>query len=119
MNMETLLAKSGPRQRGGSAFGHLYRTARWQRLRKAQLENAPLCAFCLAQGYAVPATVCDHVDGHPLGETEEMFWSGPFQSLCQRCHNGAKQEQEWRGSLRGGDEAGMPLDRNHHWNAVR
>ena len=77
------------RQRVGSAFGHLYRTTRWQRLRKAQLENE-LCAFCLTQGYAVPATVCDHVDGHRLGETEEMFWSGPFQSLCQRYHNGAK-----------------------------
>ena len=106
------------RQGGGSAFSHLYPTARWQRLRKAQLEKEPLCAYCMAQGDAVVATVCDHIDGHPNGETEETFWSGPFQSLCQRCHSGAKQEQERRGSLRGGDVNGMPIDRNHHWNTV-
>ena len=113
------LSTNKVRQRGGSAYGQLYRTARWQRLRKAQLEKEPLCGYCAAQGYAVVATVCDHIDGHPSGETEEKFWSGPFQSLCQGCHNGAKQEQERRGSLRGGDINGMPIDRNHHWNTVR
>ena len=110
--------KSNIRQRGGTAFVYLYRAARWQRLRKAQLESEPLCVYCMAQGYAVLATVCDHIKGHPSGETEQQFWSGPFQSLCQRCHNGAKQELEQRGTLRGGDVSGMPLDRNHHWNAV-
>lgn len=104
------------RQRGGTAFAHLYRTARWQGIRRAQLAQEPLCAYCLAQGNTKLATVCDHVNGHPVGETEQGFWVGPFQSLCASCHNGAKQEQERHGTLRGGTTDGWPLDQNHHWN---
>jgi hypothetical protein len=39
-----------------------------------------------------PATVCDHVTPH-RGDVAK-FWSGPFQSLCQPCHDREKQRAE-------------------------
>jgi len=36
--------------------------------------------------------VCDHVTAHR--GSEELFWSGPFQSLCFSCHNSKKQREE-------------------------
>ena len=104
------------RQPGGTAYKQMYSTSRWQRVRRRQLEKEPLCAYCLRQGYTVAANVCDHVKGHPSGETEEQFWEGPFQSLCKACHNGAKQVLERRGRLAGGDEYGWPIDPDHEWN---
>ena len=75
----------------------LYGTARWQRTAKAQLDTEPLCAMCLAAGRVTPATVCDHID--PASKlTEEGFFAGPFQSLCDqapwRCHSRVKQLEE-------------------------
>lgn len=66
-----------------------YKTARWQRLRAAQLQAYPLCAMCPG---VVPATICDHVQPHRGDETK--FWTGPFQSLCKPCHDSDKQRIE-------------------------
>ena len=98
------------RQNGGSAFAHLYGTARWQRTRKTQLEREPLCSKCKARGHVTVATVCNHTNGHPAGETEEMFWSGPFDSQCANCHN-VDQARLERGAVqvRGCDEDGWPI----------
>jgi hypothetical protein len=57
----------------------------------------------------VAATVCDHVNGHPAGETEAMFWDGPFQSLCRDCHNSDKARIERGREFRGCDADGWPL----------
>jgi 5-methylcytosine-specific restriction protein A len=65
---------------------------RWQRLREAQLSAHPLCAMCLEAEIVEEAKVCDHVEPHRGDET--LFWSGPFQSLCEACHNGRKQREE-------------------------
>jgi hypothetical protein len=97
------------RQRGGSAFNHLYNLQRWKRTRAEQLAKQPLCEFCLKRGRTVPANVCDHVNGHPVGETEAMFWEGPFQSLCNDCHNGDKARMEHGRAPRGCDDDGWPL----------
>ncbi len=98
------------RQTGGSAFAHLYGTARWQRTRKAQLEREPLCSKCKARGHVTVATVCNHSNGHPAGETEEMFWTGPFDSQCANCHSSDQARLE-RGSaqIRGCDNDGWPI----------
>lgn len=98
------------RQRGGTAFAHLYKTARWQRIRKAQLAREPLCSRCAARGEVTAATVCNHTNGHPAGETEDQFWSGPFDSQCVTCHSGETARIE-RGAtmLKGCDEDGWPL----------
>ena len=75
-----------------------YNTARWQRLRKRQLQKEPLCRFHQARGEFVPATVCDHTEPH-RGDLER-FWAGPFQSLCDPCHNSDKQRMERGGKPR-------------------
>jgi 5-methylcytosine-specific restriction enzyme A len=67
-----------------------YNTARWQRLREAQLQAEPLCAMCHPR--LTPATVCDHIEPHN-GDLAK-FWAGPFQSLCKRCHDSDKQRME-------------------------
>jgi hypothetical protein len=46
----------------------------------------------MEQDRITAATVCDHV--HPHRGDEVLFFSGPFQSLCETCHNSAKQREE-------------------------
>lgn len=98
------------RQRGGGRFSANYRTAKWQRVRRFQLDREPLCKFCERRGLVVLATVCNHVNGHPAGETEQQFWEGPFNSLCADCHNSDQARLERGGKqIRGCDEDGWPV----------
>src|SRR5262249_50323750 len=90
-----------------------YKTARWLKLRDAQLAAEPLCRMCHASGDITPAIACDHIEPHRGNETK--FWSGPFQSLCKTHHNATKQRDEARGYQTGCDASGMPLDERHHW----
>jgi len=88
------------RRREQLRYRRLYGTAHWQRTAKQQLAAHPLCAMCLAVGRIIPATVCDHID--PASKlTEESFFAGPFQSLCDqapwRCHSRVKQMEERSG----------------------
>lgn len=98
------------RKRGGTAFSHLYGTARWQRTRKAQLDRQPLCEYCAKRKHTKVATVCNHTNGHPAGETEQQFWEGPFNSLCADCHNSDQARIE-KGAvqIRGCDADGWPI----------
>src|SRR5262245_46438590 len=41
-----------------------YSTARWARIRRHQLREQPLCAFCLERGIVTAAEICDHVEPH-------------------------------------------------------
>lgn len=66
----------------------LYNTARWRKLRAYILKRDYFtCQLCGATGAAAGTLVCDHVRGHPPDEDEEMFWRGPFQCVCEHCHN--------------------------------
>lgn len=78
---------------GRGGHRHLYRTARWQRIRaKVLLDAAYTCAKCsTVQGRNM---VCDHVNGHAPGESEATFWAGPFQALCTTCHESVKKREE-------------------------
>lgn len=96
----------------------LYNSALWKQLRRAQLEAHPLCKFCSALGRVVAATVVDHRKPH-RGDESMFFDAENLQSLCKPCHDGAKQELEKSGTLRGCGLDGLPLDANHHWNARR
>lgn len=98
-----------------AAYRSLYRTARWRRTRAEQLSKQPLCETCLSQGRITAATVCNHADKDSK-RTEEGFFAGPFTSECAPCHDSVIQKQEKRGHIIGCDDAGMPLDPNHHWN---
>jgi len=92
---------------------NLYYTARWARLRKAQLAREPLCKFCEQMGQTTPATICDHIEPH-RGDVAK-FWKGPFMSLCVRCHNVIKKQLEESGVLIGCDQDGFPVDPKHPW----
>ena len=84
-------------------------------MRYHQLSNHPLCAMCAKLGKITPATIADHIKAH-RGD-EELFFDGEnLQSLCKTCHDGAKQQMEKSGTLRGCGLDGLPLDANHHWN---
>jgi 5-methylcytosine-specific restriction protein A len=95
----------------------LYSTARWQRIRKYQLMEHPLCKYCAERGLVTPATVCDHVEPH-RGDVGK-FWCGPFQSLCKPCHDSAKRFVEERGYRPDVGLDGWPLDLNHPANRAR
>jgi 5-methylcytosine-specific restriction protein A len=45
--------------------------------------------MCAGHGMLVPAFACDHIEPH-RGD-ERLFWAGPFQSLCENCHNSSKK----------------------------
>ena len=97
-----------------------YETARWQRRRRHQLRDQPLCAMCLQHGLVVPATIADHVHAH-RGDFN-AFWEGELQSLCKQCHDGPKlaHEREQRRPYRrdvGAD--GWPTDPRHPANQPR
>jgi 5-methylcytosine-specific restriction protein A len=58
---------------------------KWKTFRLSFLADHPLCETCRAEGRLTEATVVDHVTPHK-GD-REAFWAGPFQSLCEVCHN--------------------------------
>src|SRR5215471_2739471 len=82
--------------RGSSVeWDGFYKTARWKRLRKLQLTQHPLCAFCLERGIVTAANVADHVVPH--GGDRHAFVTGKLQSLCEACHNTTKRQIELHG----------------------
>lgn len=80
------------RRRDESETRRNYGMQRWKRVRASQLAAFPLCARCESHGRVTAATVCDHVFPH-RGDLD-VFWNGPFQSLCAPCHDSAKQSEE-------------------------
>jgi 5-methylcytosine-specific restriction enzyme A len=99
-----------------SSWDKLYASPRWRRLRRYQLQAHPLCKFCAERGLVEPATIVDHVEPHH-GDLNK-FWLGKLQSLCKRCHDGAKREIELYGYRRDIGLDGYPLDPNHpcYWH---
>lgn len=97
-----------------SEYSHLYKTYKWQQIRKRHLEQEPLCVMCEDDGIATLATVCDHIEPHK-GDIYK-FHAGPFQSLCKKHHDSTKAREENSGVVVGCDVNGDPIDPNHHWN---
>lgn len=99
-----------------SAHHRLYGSA-WVRARAAFLKSHPLCVMCLSQGLLIAADTVDHIKPH-RGDLA-LFWDqANWQPLCKPCHDGPKREQEFTGTLRGCDTAGVPTDDGHHWNCA-
>jgi 5-methylcytosine-specific restriction protein A len=74
--------------RGIQRAGHaIYRTRRWQLLRRRVLFEQPICAGC---DNALAVDV-DHVT--PLGQGGAPYARSNVQGLCKRCH-GAKTRLE-------------------------
>jgi 5-methylcytosine-specific restriction endonuclease McrA len=91
----------------------LYATARWQRLRRHQLREHPLCKFCLEKGIVEPATVVDHVEPHGGDRVKFFVGFDGLQSLCKRCHDSAKKQIELHGYRKDVGLDGWPLDPRH------
>lgn len=93
----------------------LYSTALWRKLRADHKRSHPFCEFCLRRGLRVQMKHVDHKIRH--GNDPKKFYDpANLQSLCERCHNSAKQRMERGGRLLGADSDGMPTDPNHPWN---
>lgn len=108
------------RSKEAAEYRRLYNLAAWRGpngRRAMQLQAEPLCRFCEAAGAVTAATVADHIQPH-RGDLD-LFWNGELQSLCEQCHNQAKQMIENRGYHDMCDAAGYPLDVRHPANKRR
>ena len=99
------------RRRQSQPWRHLYKTARWQRIRQQQLQSHPLCAWHLKSGRLVPATVVHHVHRHEGNAA--LFFGGPFESLCKFCHDSLAQQEERIGFSPEIGADGWPVDPRH------
>ncbi|MGZ9812629.1 HNH endonuclease [Pseudoroseicyclus sp. H15] len=81
-------------ERRTNPLRHLYKTARWQRLRwKVLTRDLFTCRRCHKLEADTSLLVADHVIPH-RGD-EALFWDeGNLQCLCTTCHDGAKQREE-------------------------
>lgn len=76
-----------------SAWQHLYKRARWRRLREAHKDANPLCVYCLDAEEISEVEVVDHIKPHK-GDLD-LFWDPEnLQSLCKACHDGRKQRED-------------------------
>jgi 5-methylcytosine-specific restriction protein A len=91
-----------------------YQLERWRKQSRYQLQLEPWCRFCAERGIAMPATIADHVEPHHGNPS--AFWFGKLQSLCARCHSGAKAFAERHGYSQEIGSDGYPIDPNHPAN---
>jgi len=98
-----------------------YNTAAWQRLRRAHLDQFPMCEDCGAIGRMVLANTVDH--RVPISAGGDPFpGHDGLASYCPACH-GAKTARgveagavRTRKPRRGCDASGQPLDPAHQWH---
>lgn len=96
-----------------------YNTVRWQRLRRAHLDQFPLCIACHEAGTIREANTVDHrvaiSDGGPAFPGHDGL-----HSYCTSCHSKKTARGPEAGAVRasrhGCDEHGNPLDPAHPWN---
>lgn len=75
-------------------YHFLYSSVTWAKLRKAHLNNNPLCVECKEEGKLKFAKVVDHIIPHK-GETDLFFAVSNLQSLC-KLHHDRKTQKESR-----------------------
>lgn len=63
-------------------------SARWRKIREAQLAREPLCRCCAAADIVCAATDVDHINGDDADHRDSNL-----QSLCRSCHS-AKTARE-------------------------
>jgi 5-methylcytosine-specific restriction endonuclease McrA len=92
----------------------VYKRAKWQRLRLAQLARQPLCHYCFQIGLITPATVVDHIKPH-RGDFVLAFDAQNLASVCKPCHDRHAQAKDRGIPVAGCDADGLPLDSSHAW----
>lgn len=99
-----------------------YSTARWQRLREAQLHAHPLCEQCLRSGIVKPANHVDHRLAISQGGEPFPPAGTGLASLCASHHSAKTARSPEAGAVqsnrprKGCDITGRPLDPDHPWN---
>lgn len=100
------------------AYHQFYKTARWQQMRRLQLQREPLCRYCTEAGRTSAATIANHRKAHK-GDPA-LFWDAAnLESTCKRCHDSTVQSMEKSGFRKGCSADGMPLDERHPWHQAR
>ena len=84
-----------------------YCTSAWKKLRDQHIKDNPLCLYCYQVGVYTPATQVDHIE-RVRNNKDRAFDPNNLQSLCDTCHNGAKQKEESLGHAIGCDHTGVP-----------
>lgn len=79
------LGQQAKQRSSAGQYSHLYTTRKWRAFRADFLRRNPLCVMCQEQGRITVATIVDHIRPHK-GDMA-LFWSGPFQALCKKCHD--------------------------------
>lgn len=108
--------KTGKQLSGRAAYRNLYKSKRWQQLRKAQLAKHPFCQCPHHEGQRIPGNIVDHIKPHK-GDTRLFYDPNNLQTMSKRCHDSGKQSEEkgGRGFNQGCDEWGNPLNKLEHW----
>ncbi|SCY25922.1 HNH endonuclease signature motif containing protein [Alkaliphilus peptidifermentans] len=83
--------------RSNRPYKKLYKTGKWQKLRRQVLANHPLCKVCKINGRIIKATVVDHINPHK-GDEKLFYDIENLQSLCKSCHDSktAKEDGRWK-----------------------
>ena len=98
-----------------ASYRKWYKTKRWQGIREQQFARYPLCAWCLARGEYIAASICHHMD--PASKAT-AFFAGPFLSLCKPCHDRDAQSEERTGFSKAIGADGWPTDERHPANRL-
>jgi 5-methylcytosine-specific restriction enzyme A len=103
-----------------AAYRKMYKTQRWQALRKAQLTAHPLCARCLKMTprRLTPAAIVHHAKEHK-GDLALFYDPANLESLCAPHHDGDVQSEEKLGYSTEIDVSGWPVDPKHPSNLAR
>lgn len=92
--------------------------SRWAKAAKGYLLKHPWCDTCQRIGLRTLATQVDHDPPH--GGDMFKFWDQlTWSPKCASCHS-VKTRSEMTGAtikMKGTDERGWPLDREHPWRA--
>ena len=83
-------------ERRGSAASRGY-DARWQKVRRAYLDEHPMCAECAKHNRIRAAEVVDHIRAHK-GDWKSFWDRNNWQALCKPCHDSktAKVDGRWQ-----------------------
>lgn len=96
-------------KRENNPWRKLYDTARWKRLRIAQLNDEPLCERCRLSETIEPATVVHHRKAHK-GDPALFFDIGNLESLCKPHHDREGRLEDLGKKVIRFDETGWPID---------
>ena len=70
---------------------HIYKSFKWQKLRKIYYSNNPLCENCLLHNAVVKGVIVDHVI--EINDGGAVYDYNNLRTLCISCHNTTTTEQ--------------------------